>query len=103
MKALSSLIFLKEGRSGKIKERVCINGALQRAYNPKDDATAPTMANEWLFITSAIAAPKKRYVRCIGVPGAFLDTESEKDVLMVLDGELAEMMVCIAPQMWEPM
>ena len=32
VKAISSLIFLKEKRSGKVKGRACVNGSPQRAY-----------------------------------------------------------------------
>ena len=60
------------------------------------------MANESVFTTSVIAANEKRFVRCYNVPGAFLHTESDENVLMVLRGELAEMMVHIAPQIYRP-
>ena len=74
VKVLSSLMFLKEKRSGKIKGRVCVNGAPQRAYTSKEDASSPTVVNESVFITSVITANKKRFVRCYDVPGAFLHT-----------------------------
>ena len=74
VKALSYLMFLKEIRSGKVKGRACVNGAPQRAYISKEDAYSPTVANESVFITSVIAANKKRFVRCYKVPGAFLHT-----------------------------
>ena len=74
VKALSSLIFLKEKRSRKVKGRACVNGAPQRAYISKEDALSPTVANESVFITSVIAANEKRFVRCYDVPGAFLHT-----------------------------
>ena len=86
VKALSSLMFLKEKRIGKVKVRACANGSLQRAYTSKEDASSPTVANESVFITSVIAANEKRFVRCYDVPGAFLHTESDKNVLMVLRG-----------------
>ena len=35
VKDLSSLMFLKEKRSGKVKGRVCVNGAPQRSYISK--------------------------------------------------------------------
>ena len=44
MRALSSLLFLKEKRTGDIKGRACINGAPQRAYIPKEDAASPTVS-----------------------------------------------------------
>ena len=84
MRALSSLIFLKEKRSGKVKGRACVNGAPQIAYIRKEDASSPTVANESVFITSVIAAHKKIFVRCYDVPGAFLHTESDENLLMVL-------------------
>ena len=60
------------------------------------------MANESVFITLVIADHKKIFVRCYDVPGAFLHTESDENVLMVLRGELAEMMIHIAPQIYQP-
>ena len=86
VKALSSLMFLKEKRSGKVKGIACVNGAPQRAYIIEEDSYSPTVANESVFITSVIAANKKRFVRCYDVPVAFLHTESDENVLMVLRG-----------------
>ena len=51
-----------------------------------------------MFITSAIAASEKRYVRCNDVSSAFVNTDVDENVLMVLKGELVEMMVHIALQ-----
>ena len=79
-----------------------MNRAPQRAYIRKEDASSPTVANESVFITSVIAAHKKCFVRCYDVPVAFLHTESDENVLMVLRGELAEMMVHIAQQIYRP-
>ena len=99
-KALSSLLFLKEKRCGKIKGRACINGAPQRAYIPKEEEASPTVSTESMFITAAIVASKGRYVRCYDIPSVFVNTDVDKNVLMVLKGELAEMMVHIAPQIY---
>jgi hypothetical protein len=98
MKALSSLLFLKEKRMGKVKGRACIDGAPQHAYIPKEEAALPTVSTESTFITAAIAASKRRKVRCYNIPSAFVNTDVDEDVLMVLKQELAEMMVQIAPQ-----
>ena len=54
MKTLSSLLFLKEKQTGKIKGRACINGAPQQAYIPKEDAASPTVSTESTFVTAAI-------------------------------------------------
>jgi hypothetical protein len=101
VKALSSLMFLKEKRCGKVKGRACINGAPQRAYIPKEDAASPTVSNESVFITAAIAAFENRFVRCFDVPGAFLHTDTDERVFMVLRGPLAEMLVNIAPETYK--
>ena len=99
-KALSSLLFLKEKQCGKIKGRACINGAPQQVYIPKEEAASPTVSTKSMFITAAIAASEGRYVRCYDVPSAFVNTDIDENVLMVLKGELAEMMVHIAPQIY---
>jgi hypothetical protein len=100
MQALSLLLFLKEKRTRKIKGRACLNGAPQWAYIPKEDAASPTVSMESTFITGAIAASERRKVRCYNIPSAFINTDVDKDVLMVLKGELAEMMIQIAPQVY---
>jgi hypothetical protein len=100
MQVLSLLLFLKEKRAGKIKGRACLNRAPQWAYIPKEDAASPTVSTESTFITGAIAASKHRKVRCYNIPSAFVNTDVDKDMLMVLKGELAEMMIQIAPQVY---
>jgi hypothetical protein len=97
MQALSSLLFLKKKQTGKIKGRACLNGAPQRAHIPKEDATSPTVLTESIFITGEIAASEHRKVRCYEVPTAFVNTDVDKDVLMVLKEEPVEMMIQIAP------
>jgi hypothetical protein len=62
MKALLSLLFLKEKRTGDIKGRACINGAPQRSYISKEDAASPTISMESTFITASIAAHERRVV-----------------------------------------
>ncbi len=97
---LSLLLFLKEKRTGKIKGRACLNRAPQRAYIPKENAASPTVLTGPTFITGAIAVSECRKVRCYDVPSAFVNTDVDEDVLMVLKGELAEMMMQIAPQVY---
>jgi hypothetical protein len=48
---------------------------------------------ESTFITASIAAHEHRKVRCYDIPSAFINTEVDVDILMVLKGDLAEMMV----------
>jgi hypothetical protein len=88
MRALSPLLFLKEKRTGDIKGRACINGAPQRNYIPKEEAASPTVSTELTFITAPIAAHERQAVRCYNIPSAFVNTKVDKDVIMVLKGEL---------------
>jgi hypothetical protein len=100
-RALSTLLFIKEKRCRKIKGRACINGAPQRAYIPKEDAASPTVSTEPVYITSAIATSERRHVRYYNVPSTFVNMDVDKNVLIVLKGELAEMMAHIAPQIYQ--
>jgi hypothetical protein len=93
-------LFLKEKRTGKIKGRACVNGAPQQAYIPKEDAALPTVLTESTFITAAIAASEHQKIRCYVMPSAFVNTDADEDMLMVLKGELSDMMVQIAPQVY---
>jgi hypothetical protein len=88
MQALSSLLFLKEKQTGDIKGRACINGVPQQAYITKEEAASPTISTESTFITASIVASKRRVVRCYDVPSAFLNTDIDEDVIMVLKGKL---------------
>ena len=56
------------------------------------------MSTESTLITVTIAAAEKRKVRCYDVPSAFANKEVDKDVIMVLKRDLADMMVQIAPE-----
>jgi flavoprotein len=60
----------------------------------------PTVLAESTFVTAAIAAAEKRRVRCYDVPCAFVNTEIDEDVIMVLKGDLADVMVQIAPEVY---
>ena len=101
VKALSSLIFLKEKRSGKIKGRQCINGAPQRNYIPKEQATSPTVNNDSIFITGAIDAFERRHVGSLDLPGAFVNTVLKDElVIMILRGELCEILCKVDPKLY---
>jgi hypothetical protein len=99
-KALSSLIFLKEKESGEVKGRTCINGAPQRQYIRKEDAASPTVATDSVFLTGAIDAYQRRDVAYIDLPGAFLHTLTDEKIIMVLRGELCELMCLVEPKLY---
>jgi hypothetical protein len=99
-KALSLLIFLKEKKSGVIKARSCANRNPQREI-AKEEAVAPTVALESVFITSTIDAKESRKVVTVDIPGAFLHADNKDYIIMKLVGTLAELMVKTNPKLYQ--
>ena len=93
-------MFLKEKRTGEIKARGCVNGSKQREYIKKEDATSPTVSLESLVIVASINAFENRKVATFDIPGEFLHTETDGDIIMALEGPLAELMVKVDPKIY---
>jgi hypothetical protein len=93
-------MFLTEKRSGEVKARACANGSVQRKHVAKEEAAAPTVTSEAIFVQSTIYAHESRDVATCDIPGAFLQAGNPDFVLMRLDGILAELMVKIAPTLY---
>jgi hypothetical protein len=100
MHTLFLLQFLKEKETGDNKGQACITGAPQQAYIPKEDAVSPTVSTELTFVTAVIVAKERRKVCCYDMPSAFVNTDIGDDVIMVLKGGLANMMIQIAPEVY---
>jgi hypothetical protein len=100
--ALSSLMFLTEKRCGKIKSKACVNGSTQRDYIPKETTASPTVMNDSVMITSAIEAHEGRKVVTMDIPGAFLHADLDEEVVMLLRGQLADLMVQVDPELYGP-
>jgi hypothetical protein len=83
--ALTSLIFLKEKRDGNVKARSCANGSVQREHVAKEEAAAPTVTLESVFVTATIDAKEKQEVVTIDVPEAFLHADNEDYVIMKMN------------------
>jgi hypothetical protein len=80
-KALSSLIILKEKKSGVIKACSCANGSPQREHIAKEEVAVPTVALKSVFITSTIDAKESRKVVTVDVPGAFLHADNKDYII----------------------
>jgi hypothetical protein len=102
VQALSSLMFLTQKRDGRIKGRACANGSKQREYISKESATSPTVATDSLMITAAIDVIEMRDIVALDIPGAFLHANLDEEVIMVLRGELAELMAKVEPKLYRP-
>lgn len=97
-RALATLIFLKEKRDGSIKSRTCVNGAPQREYIPKEDASSPTVMTDAVILTACIDAWQLRDVATVDLPGAFLHTVTDEKVIVTLRGVLCDLMVQVDPE-----
>eukprot|EP00804_Cyclotella_cryptica_P006122 CCRYP_010732-RA/>CCRYP_010732-RA protein AED:0.20 eAED:0.22 QI:0/0/0/1/1/1/2/0/901 len=102
LQALSSLMFLTQKRDGQIKGRACANGSKQRGYIDKELATSPTVLTDSLMITATIDAVDLRDIVTLDIPGVFLHADLDEDVIMVLRGELAELMAKVKPKLYRP-
>ena len=87
-------------RSGEIKAWACANGSIQHTHIVKEDATAPTVTYEAIFIQGTNFAHEKRDVATCNIPRAFLQADNPDYVLMRLDGILAKLMVQVAPSLY---
>ncbi len=99
-KALSSLIFLRQKKNGAVKARSCANGNPQREHIAKEEAAAPTVAQELVFLSLTIDAKENREVVTIDIPGAFLHADNKDYVIMKMVGPMVELMVKTNPKMY---
>ena len=100
--ALGYLMFLKRKRNGKIKARSCADGRPQRAYIPQEDARAPTVSTEAVFMTAVIDAMENRTVAVVDIPGAFMQADMDPGVYMRIDGAMADLLMEIDYDMYHP-
>jgi hypothetical protein len=91
--ALRYLMFLKEKRCGKIKGRGCADGRPQWDYISKEDTSSPTVVTEALILSCLIDAIKKLDVATCDIPGAFMQSDMEGDVVMKLEGVMSEVIL----------
>jgi hypothetical protein len=70
--ALSSLMFLTEKHTEEVKAHACANGSVQRQHVAKEEAAAPTVTSEAIFVQSTIYAHENRNVVTSDIPGALL-------------------------------
>jgi len=99
-KTLRYLVFLKEKRDRTIKARGCADGRSQFKYTTKVDTSSPTMSLEAMMMSCAIDTREGRHVAVMDIPGAFLHTDMEEDVHMLLEGTIAKLIVKLDPSLY---
>ncbi len=95
-----SLIFMRQKKNGAVKVRSCANGNPQREQIAKEEAAAPMVVLDLVFLTSTIDAKENREVVMINILDAFLHADNEYYVIMKMVGILAELMVKKNPKMY---
>jgi hypothetical protein len=90
-------MFLEEKHDGTIKGRTCADGRKQRETAEPGAATSPTVSLESVLITSTIEAFEGREVSVVDIPGAYLSTDMDEELIMLLHGRLVELMVKTVP------
>ena len=106
-KALESLIFLVEKKSGEIKARHCANGSKQRQWMSQEDVTSPTVMTDSVLLTATIEAEEGRDVATFDIPNAFIQTpveeiDSDGDrIIMKIRGAMVDMLLDINPSEYQ--
>lgn len=92
--ALRAVNLIKLKRCGKVKGRMCANGAPHRNFIPREEAKSPTVSQDGLLCMAIIAAHERRKVGSFDVPGAYLqaDVPSDKFRILKLDGKYVDIM-----------
>ena len=99
-KALRAVNLIKLKRCGKVKGRMCANGAHQRKFILREEAKSPTVSLDGLLLTAMIAAYEKRNVVTFDIPSAFLQADIAKDKLRILklEGKYVDIMCEVNPE-----
>jgi len=101
-RALGYLMFLKRKANGKVKGRGCADGSKQRAWTDKEEATAPTIATEAVFLTAIIDAHENRDVAIVDIPGAFMQADMDEQVHVRFTGPMVDLLLEVDPEMYLP-
>jgi hypothetical protein len=96
---LRHLMFLSKKRCGRIKARGCADGRKQRETTKKEDASAPTVSIEAVMLSAVIDAMEGRDVATVDIPGAFMQANIDEVAHVKFEGEMAEMLVELDPQL----
>jgi hypothetical protein len=82
-------------RDGHVCAHACVDDSkecLEPGYK-KEDGASPTVATDSILIFTTIDTHKGCNVATINIPSAFLNAYNNKDIIMLLKGRLAELMV----------
>jgi len=97
---LKYLMFLKEKFDGSIKARGCADGRLHREHTAKADTSSLPVSLEAMMMSCTIETKENRYVAVTNIPGAFLLADMKEELDMLLEGEIAKLIVKLNPKLY---
>ena len=102
IKALASLMFITENRNRDIKASKVEDGSNQRTYDGynKLDGSSLNVLTDSILLIDVVDVHEKREIAILDIDNAFLHTENDEKIRMLLRGNLAEMMVQVDPIMY---
>jgi Reverse transcriptase (RNA-dependent DNA polymerase) len=91
---IRSKMFLRQKRTGVIKSRLVAGGHMQdRETYTIENTSSPTVSTDALLILLAKFASDKRHTVSIDIVAAYLNCDLIKDVYMVLDKLMSELLI----------
>jgi len=102
------LMFITEKRDTTVKARLVYNGKPTREWISKEEATSPTVSLELIMLTAAINAKEGCDVMSADIPNSYIQAElpptpeGEDRILVKIQGELAKLLMKIAPDFYAP-
>ena len=99
-RALRAVNLIKLKRCGKVKGRMCANGAPHRKFIPREEAKSQTVSLDGLLYTVLTAAHEHCNVISFDVPGAFLQAYIPHDEfgILKLEGRFVDIMCNVNPE-----
>ena len=100
---IRGFIFLKEkflanGEFDKLKARLVAGGHMQdRSSYMVEELASPTASLQSVFMTATLASLESRHIMTLDIGSAYLNAFMVKDVFMVLDSEIADVLLQIYP------
>ena len=100
--ALVSILFITEKRNGDVKARNVAIGSKKRTYDGYDNSNGsyPTVNTDSVSLTGVVNAHERRAVVILDIKNAFLHSENNEYVLVLLHGNLAELLVKVNPSLY---
>eukprot|EP00957_Ditylum_brightwellii_P140482 10703377-Ditylum_brightwellii.AAC.1 len=93
-------MFITKKRCHRVKPQGCAGGRKQREMYSKEETASPTVSSEAVLLTSIIDAKEGRDIATTNIPVAYLSTDMGNEVIIMMEGRLAELMAQTTPEIY---